>query len=357
MRTRSEPPSCSNYPHHSGMHSLTTAWTSPRQTSRFPGEPARGSRLAIMAVAAVVFTGCSPRDSSLAQQLARRSTEEGLAIVYQRSHAVGVIPFSGTERFLESECLWGMPAVFDTTGEAVARYKPIPNGCEFVVERIDGGTIATPRPPGAFVPSSLNAKARRLTFWGDWPGKARTVGQRQSQYWASFDFMQGGLLDACTGQYSCTDWSPDGHMIVYEQEGQIRVLDTDAGASRILGQGHDPTWSPNGKWLAFRTPSGHPNFITTDGAPVHSQIEGHEILDAIRWSPDGGFVFFAERIRFGLPILMPDYALVACRISDGRTTILRRFGGGIPGSGVMQFSWIKHSQEFCHECRQGREFN
>jgi hypothetical protein len=260
-----------------------------------------------------------------------------------------VIPFDGDERYFQSDCLWGAPPVFDDSGDAIL-WKAPAHGCQFAVTTIGGEIIATPRPPADFIPTGVNRKAARMTFSGTWPAK---IGDPQPQsYWASFDFSDGGRLEACDGVYSCSDLSPDGRLIVYEKLGEIRLFDTTEAGWRLLAHGHDPTWSPDGERIAYRSPSGHISLVTPYGKPVHSPLEEYETLDAVRWSPDGRFARFAVKNAFRIPIYMPDYAVVVCRVSDGKaTTILK--GGGVPGTGVLQYHWIKDYRGFCRECARG----
>jgi WD40-like Beta Propeller Repeat len=244
--------------------------------------------------------------------------------------------------------------VFDDSGDAILWFTRVRGGCHLAVTTIGGEIVARPRPPAEFLPTSVNRKAARMTFWGKWPAKSEDP-QHQS-YWASFDFSDGGLLDACDGAYSCCDWSPDGRLIVYEKQGEIRLFDTAEAKWKLLAYGHDPTWNPDGKRIAYRSPSGHISLVTADGKPVHSPLEEYEILDAVRWSPDGRFARFAVKNAFRIPILMPDYAVVVCRVSDGKATTIMK-SGGVPGTGVLQFYWIKDYLGFCRECAPGEEFH
>jgi len=47
-------------------------------------------------------------------------------------------------------------------------------------------------------------------------------------------------------------WSPDGKRLVYRMDGGVRLYELDNDRSDAIAKGTDPTWSPDGNWIAFR---------------------------------------------------------------------------------------------------------
>jgi Tol biopolymer transport system component len=95
-------------------------------------------------------------------------------------------------------------------------------------------------------------------------------------------------------------WSPDGGLIAYETVGpggraSIAVVGPEGGRGRVLTPGHDPVFTPDGKWIVFSAPRrGRDRLwrIRPDGLG-RSQL-GESVYDerdpAV--SPDGRYVLF-----------------------------------------------------------------
>jgi WD40 repeat protein len=47
-------------------------------------------------------------------------------------------------------------------------------------------------------------------------------------------------------------WSPDGKRLVYQMDDAVRLYQLDDDRSDAIAKGTDPTWSPDGNWIAFR---------------------------------------------------------------------------------------------------------
>src|SRR6187401_1687771 len=45
--------------------------------------------------------------------------------------------------------------------------------------------------------------------------------------------------------------SPDGKQIVYSFLNDLRVMNADGSHSRVLTEGGEPSWSADGRWIAF----------------------------------------------------------------------------------------------------------
>jgi Tol biopolymer transport system component len=90
-------------------------------------------------------------------------------------------------------------------------------------------------------------------------------------------------------------WSPDSSRIAFshgpdENSSEIFVMDADGGNPHLLvrGEGRDPSWSPDGRWIAFvSSRDGHPNIFVAavDGSSL-LQIT-HDLAPKFRptWHP------------------------------------------------------------------------
>jgi uncharacterized repeat protein (TIGR01451 family) len=94
------------------------------------------------------------------------------------------------------------------------------------------------------------------------------------------------------GGTSGPEWSPDGTKLAIVKGAQLRVVDVATGRWRLLAAAKSmwpPTWSPDGKWIAFVA-------VITGPAAIYAAsverprplrvLDGHGGLD-LSWSPDG----------------------------------------------------------------------
>ena len=103
-------------------------------------------------------------------------------------------------------------------------------------------------------------------------------------------------------------WSPDGKLIVFTDLAngdrrqmnentprRIYVVSADGGAPNLLLSGHsgDPTWSPDGRSIAYAAASerGEREIRILDIRNLQSsKVPGSEGMWSPRWSPDGGYL-------------------------------------------------------------------
>jgi Tol biopolymer transport system component len=102
--------------------------------------------------------------------------------------------------------------------------------------------------------------------------------------------------DGTNNRYLCpglsADWSPDGQRLVVATYGWcIHLIDKDGSNIEWLiedGQSNSPTWSPDGKWVAFGRPF--------SGAYLMNLEDNREIelpsMGGLNWSPDSKHIVY-----------------------------------------------------------------
>jgi tol-pal system beta propeller repeat protein TolB len=105
-----------------------------------------------------------------------------------------------------------------------------------------------------------------------------------------------------TGRNFAPQVSPDGRAIAVQMDQEVRVISLDDRSVRRLTfspeNGMSPTWSPDGRRLAFATTRNQRLEIftmTADGTEQRTLVSmpGASVLDP-RWSPDGSRVAFVQ---------------------------------------------------------------
>jgi hypothetical protein len=118
----------------------------------------------------------------------------------------------------------------------------------------------------------------------------------------------GGLIRLLKGPIEPPHYSPDGSRLVFKRvveatnpsgSGALFVMNADGShVVRITPPGYVfdvPTWSPDGRWIAFQKPYGQLYLVHPDGSGLHRvplQLpEGTGAQDP-SWSPDGTIIVF-----------------------------------------------------------------
>jgi Tol biopolymer transport system component len=88
-------------------------------------------------------------------------------------------------------------------------------------------------------------------------------------------------------------WSPDDKQIVYEIDGNVRIYDTVKLVSTVLVKGTDPTWSPDGNWIAFRDNDTY-SAVRADGTNRKKLFHKKGAESGLYWSPDSRIVAYVS---------------------------------------------------------------
>jgi TolB protein len=112
------------------------------------------------------------------------------------------------------------------------------------------------------------------------------------------------------------DWAPGGRRLAYATNGHIAVINADGSYRRILetgtvGHDHSPSWSPDGRWIAFASQSSGGSAVYA----IRADGFGRRLLardgTAPAWSPDGTRIAF--RGHGGIEFVTPNGQLLAPR--------------------------------------------
>jgi TolB protein len=131
-----------------------------------------------------------------------------------------------------------------------------------------------------------------------------------------------------TGKQWAPQFARGGRVLAFQTERDIRAMDLAEGTTRRLTfepqNGMSPTWSPDGRRLAFATTrNGRLELftMTADGTDqkVLVSMPGGSALDP-RWSPDGArvaFVYVPEQPKAD-PSTSQPYAIYVVEVASGR---------------------------------------
>jgi len=94
---------------------------------------------------------------------------------------------------------------------------------------------------------------------------------------------------------ACPDWSPDGARVVYNVDTALWLAPTDgSGASKLREDGYYPSWSPDGKAIAFflRKPAPALAVLDLGTSQTRTLVTGMEGYGETTWSPWGDRIAF-----------------------------------------------------------------
>jgi hypothetical protein len=101
------------------------------------------------------------------------------------------------------------------------------------------------------------------------------------------EFHEIAIKGDQNGQVTSQCWSKDDQNLVYETEADVMVFNVKDDRSHALAKGVESTWSPDGKWIAFRDGDTY-YAIHPDGSGRKKLFHNYwgTAVSGLYWSPD-----------------------------------------------------------------------
>jgi WD40-like Beta Propeller Repeat len=277
-------------------------------------------------------------DESVLTELVRLERETGLAIAFYENE-LGVVSF-------QKRVSYGMGKLvpMGSSGGAVS-----PDGVEVAVNSLNWGAGYRDHTMSLDIVGTDGSALREhrevrggVACWSHDKTKLAIV-------YAEPPDVKLGILDLATkkmqtlesrtadrdSRFTSQCWSPDDRELVFEVNGNVQVYEIATDHSRILAAGTEPTWSPDGTWIAYRN-EGHSDYYA-----IHPSGDGRKRLfhkgravSALYWSPDARFVAYVHQDFLSLDVEF--YHLMVRRLEDNSET---RVADGVACS--IGYQWVR----------------
>jgi len=310
---------------------------------------------------------CQLLAEDLRQELQRRSASEGLALIRINGAPTLLYSFAGEPPIIKNPR--GLSTAWIASGGgAVAwslHYIGSRNCSPMLIEAPVG--IEKWRVPGDVSSgvAGVSPNGESAAFWGTYkpPGSGRlNTTQNRGAWIKGLHYANRGagvttILQRpmpTKGQVedfpvSSISWSPDGEAFVYDERGEIFIFEVAAKQSRRVASGTAPEWSPDGKWISFRSSDGYASAIDSVTLAPHDLFGHRKILWGVHWSPDSRYAMLSERagllsiLRHGRDFGFLGEVLVL-RIGDGAVAAV----GSVydPGIDDRGFNWVSDYRAF-----------
>ncbi len=115
-------------------------------------------------------------------------------------------------------------------------------------------------------------------------------------------------------------------------------MDTLTGENRVLGSGLDPTWSPDGRWIAYRTRDGKIALLDFQSGRTDSRKLGADVDSFAHWTSRFEIhLRGAELTGAKIANAFRNSRFVVYEVATGKSDVIY---DRLAGTGDWNFGWI-----------------
>ncbi len=325
------------------------------------------SRQLIPFVAAGLCFPVFGASESLSRELQRRAASEGLPLVHIHGEPVMILKSNGewiTEtnpRELSSAWLSNDGTATVWSVNYLLQHSPWFCATPLIIE--SAGDVGNWTLPGEVMNATagVSPDGKSVAFFGTYKppgsGTLNTL-ENRSKWLTGLMFARRGAgvnavftipIPKTPVLVSSISWSPDGSAFAYDYQGKIYIFDIAGKNSRVVASGSNPNWSPEGHWIAFRTPEGVAYAVDPSTGRGRDLFGHRQILAAVHWSPDSRYVMLSERLGFLSNLLnlrdpLLEGVMLVVRVEDGESVPINWIG--LESIDDRGFDWVTDYRAF-----------